>query len=471
MSADVCGGGDPGQGPGGQGRAWVLYAMRGMIYEHGWMEDSRMQRSSLRLVGWLAGWLICVSAFAQPVKLGVDVLREGGFEVLRGKRVGLVAHPASRDSRFVSTVDVLRGAGDVELVALFGPEHGVYGDEYAGDKIADRSDPRTGLPAYSLYGDSRKPTEAMLEGLDVLVFDLQDIGARSYTYISTMRASMEACAEAGVEFVVLDRPNPLGGERIEGGLVEEGFESFISHIAVPYVHGMTMGELAQLVRDKYTPGYEKLTVIKMSGWGRDMRWEDTGLKWVMTSPHIPDAEACAYYVATGIVGELFTVSIGVGYTQPFELFGAPGIDGEVLGEALNDYWKTPGRYYGGREGVVLEGVRRSRPPSGVRFRPVWFKPFYSRFAGEVCQGVQVYLDLDKKVNLVEINFKLAQAMGGEFIFGDGERDRSFDIATGTNKARLLLMEGAPLEGLFADWRRQSEAFRKDREKYLLYPSR
>ncbi len=430
-----------------------------------------MRRISLRMVGWVAGWLICVSVFAQPVRLGVDMLREGGFEVLRGKRVGLVAHPASRDSRFVSTVEVLRGAAGVELVALFGPEHGVYGDEYAGDKIADRSDPRTGLPAYSLYGSNRKPTEAMLEGLDVLVFDLQDIGARSYTYISTMRACMEACAEQGIEFVILDRPNPLGGERIEGGFVEEGFESFISHIAVPYVHGMTMGELAGLVRDKYTPGYEKLTVIKMSGWERGMKWEDTGLRWVITSPHIPNAKACAYYVATGIVGELFTVSIGVGYTQPFELFGAPGLDGEVLGEALNDYWKTPGRYYQGTtEGQKIR-LPKSGAPLGVTFRPVWFKPFYSRFKGEVCQGVQVYLDLDKKVNLVETNFKLAQALGGEFIFGDGERDRSFDIATGTNKARLLLMSGSPLEGLFADWRRQSEGFRKDREKYLLYPSR
>lgn len=423
------------------------------------------------MVGWLAGWLICVAAIAQPVKLGVDVLREGGFEALRGKRVGLVAHPASRDSRFVGTVQILDETEVCELVALFGPEHGVYGDEYAGDKIADRGDPRTGLPAYSLYGANRKPTAAMLEGLDALVFDLQDIGARSYTYISTMRACMEACAEAGVEFVVLDRPNPLGGERIEGGFVEEGFESFISHVAVPYVHGMTMGELAQLVRDKYTPGFEKLTVIEMSGWERGMSWEDTGLRWVMTSPHIPNAKACAYYVATGIVGELFTVSIGVGYTQPFELFGAPGIDGERLAEGLKNVWDSPDKYYRGPRDGVLEDLRQSRPPAGLTFRPVWFKPFYSRFKGEVCQGVQVYIDLDKDVNLVEVNYKLAQALGGEFIFGDGGRDRSFDIATGTNKARLLLMSGSPLDGLFADWRRQSEAFRKDREKYLLYPSR
>jgi len=423
------------------------------------------------LLGGLLILIFSTASFGQVVKLGIDVLREDSYELLRGKRVGLVAHPASRDSYFTSTASLFHGSKTFELVALFGPEHGVYGDEYAGDKIADKTDPRTGLPAYSLYGESRKPTKAMLEGLDVLVFDLQDIGARSYTYVSTMRACMEACAEEDVEFVVLDRPNPLGGERIEGGLVEEGFESFISHIAVPYVHGMTMGELAQLVRDKYTPNYEKLTVVEMAGWDRSMRWKDTGLRWVITSPHIPNANACAYYVATGIVGELHTVSIGVGYTQPFELFGAPGIDGEVLATALNSRWDSPGEHYRKAVNREMLMMKTSNAPLGLKFRPVWFKPFYSRFKGEVCQGVQVYIDLNRTVNLVETNFKLAQAMGGEFIFGDGKRDRSFDIATGTNKARLLLMEGMPLDGLFAQWRQESEAFRKSRLKYLLYPTR
>lgn len=429
----------------------------------------RLTRSMI--FGWFVCWMMGFSVLAQPVKLGIDVLREDNFEILRGKRVGLVAHPASRDSWFVSTATILKGAKMFDLVALFGPEHGVFGDVYAGDKIADRIDPTTGLPAFSLYGANRKPTAAMLEGVDVLVFDLQDIGARSYTYVSTMRACMEACAEEDIEFVVLDRPNPLGGERIEGGMVEEGFESFISHIAVPYVHGMTMGELAKLVKDKYTPGYEKLTVVKMEGWDRSMRWEDTGLRWVMTSPHIPNAETCAYYVATGIVGELNTVSIGVGYTQPFQLFGAPDIDGEVLADALNSRWDSPGDFYKAVMEQRLLEARSHYAPLGLKFRPVWFKPFYSRFKGKVCQGVQVYIDLDRTVNLVETNFKLAQALGADFIFGDGKRDRSFDIATGTNRARVLLMNGASLDGLFAEWRQQSEDFRKSREKYLMYPTR
>ncbi len=404
----------------------------------------------------------------QQVKLGIDVLRESNYEILRGKKFGLVAHPASVDSRFMPTVQSLNSIKNGELVALFGPEHGVYGDVYAGDKIENRTDQRTGLPAYSLYGENRKPTHMMLEGLDALVFDLQDIGARSYTFVSTMRACLEACAEEDIEFIVLDRPNPLGGDRIEGGMVEEGFESFISHVPVPYVHGMTMGELALLVRDKYAPDYKKLTVVPMEGWHRYMPWQSTGLKWVITSPHIPHAETCAYYVATGIIGELNTISIGVGYTQPFELVGAPGINGEYLARALNSQWDDPHDLYTRLNEHKLLRMNSHHAPLGVTFRPVWFKPFYSRFKGEVCQGVQVYIDLDQPANLVEINFKVAQTLGPKLMFGDGKRDRSFDIATGTNEARLLLMEGAPLEGLFARWRQQCKQFREDRKPYLLY---
>lgn len=422
-----------------------------------------------RAVGFLMVLSFCASASGQPVMLGIDVLDKGNYEAVRGKRIGLVAHPASVNRNFTSTVSLLHLSKVCKLAALFGPEHGVFGDVYAGDQIVDRTDPRTGLPAYSLYGSNRKPTKAMLEGLDALVFDLQDIGARSYTYISTMRACLEACAEQGIEFIVLDRPNPLGGDRIEGGMVEEGFESFISYIPiVPYVHGMTMGELALLVRDKYVPDYDKLKVIKMEGWQRYMTWSETGLRWVMTSPHIPSAESCNYYVATGIVGELNTVSIGVGYTQPFQLFGAPGIDGEYLAQALNQQWDDPRDLYLRMAEHRILRTDAAHPPLGLTFRPVWFKPFYSRFAGEVCQGVQVHINPLQRVNLIEINFKLAQALGGQFIFGDGSRDRSFDIAVGSNEARMLLMEGAPLDGLFARWRQQCKQFRETRKPYLLY---
>lgn len=385
------------------------------------------------------------------VKLGIDVLREDGFKVLQNKRVGLVAHPASVDSRLVSTVDILRNAPNVKLVALFGPEHGVYGDEYAGDQIPDRTDPRTGLTVYSLYGKTRKPSPEVLRQLDALVFDLQDIGSRSYTYISTMKVCLEACAENAVEFIVLERPNPLGGERIEGPPLVKGFESFIGSIDVPYVHGMTMGELARLVRDQSAPGFKRLTVVPMKGWTRDMVWEDTGLRWVPTSPHIPHVSSCAAYAATGILGELHAVSIGVGYTLPFEIVGSPTIDGEKLAEALN----------------------RQLPPAAgpppLCFRPVRFKPFYSVDEGKPCQGVQIHIDAKRSPTLVEINFRIIEALGGAKVFEDStKRYGSFDKACGSDVPRKWIMEGKDIKELFAQWQHFCDEFRKQRAKYLLY---
>src|SRR5688572_20430786 len=232
------------------------------------------------------------------VKFGIDVLRDEGFKSLAGKRVGLIASPSSVDENLTPTSHLLRDAKQVKLVAMFGPEHGIYGDEYAGDKVEDRKDPRTGIPIYSLYGKTRKPTPEMLTNVDVLVFDLQDIGARSYTNISTMKVAMEACAEQGKTFVVLDRANPLGGNRVEGpGLDERNFSSFVGIVDVPYVHGLTTGELAQLMRDRFVPKYDKLRVVRMTGWTRDMVWQDTGREWIPTSPHVPHVSSVAAYAA------------------------------------------------------------------------------------------------------------------------------------------------------------------------------
>lgn len=385
------------------------------------------------------------------VKLGIDVLRDDGFKPLQNKRIGLVAHPASVDAKLVPTVEILRSAPNVKLVALFGPEHGVWGDEYAGDQVPDRTDPRTGLPVYSLYGKTRKPTKQMLENLDALVFDLQDIGSRSYTYISTMKVCLEACAENAIEFIVLDRPNPLGGQRVEGPPLREGFESFIGAIDVPYVHGMTMGELAQLVREQVAPGFRKLTIVPMKGWTREMVWEDTRLGWVPTSPHIPHASTCAAYAATGILGELQVVSIGVGYTLPFEIIGAPSIDGDALAATLN------------KQFAFAEGA----PP--LYFRPARLKPFYSLFQGQPCQGVQVYIDPQRSPTLVEINFRIIDALGGATVFPkSADRHAGFNKACGSDEARKWIMEGKPLEELFAQWKTSCAKFAQERQQYLLY---
>lgn len=384
-----------------------------------------------------------------PVKLGIDVLRERNFEPLRGKRVGLVVNPASVDSQLRSTIDVLREARGINLVALFGPEHGVYGDEYAGAKIEDRTDPRTGLPIHSLYGATRKPTKAMLDGIDVLVFDLQDIGSRSYTYISTMKLCLEACAENGKDFVVLDRPNPLGGVRVEGPGVEEKYESFISALPVPYIHGMTMGELARFTRDLVAHDYNNLTVIPMEGWTREMVWQDTGLTWIATSPHIPHCSSTWAYAATGIAGELMQISNGVGYTLPFEVVGMPGIDATALAESLH----------------------ASFPVSkGLLFRPVRFKPFYATHKGEPCQGVQLHLDPRSAPSLVEINFRVLEALDAPRLIAaaDPERHAMFDKACGTDAVRRALAERADLAPMFEQWKQGCEVFRAKRKPYLLY---
>ncbi|HRI46309.1 MAG TPA: DUF1343 domain-containing protein, partial [Ignavibacteriaceae bacterium] len=282
--------------------------------------------------------LISFTIFPQTVKTGIEVLAERNFDVLRGKRVGLITNPTGVDRKLKSTIDIFFESKDFILTALYGPEHGVRGDYSAGDEVSTYTDKRTNIPVYSLYGKTRKPTEEMLKDIDVLVFDIQDIGCRSYTYISTLGLAMEAAAEFNKEFVVLDRPNPLGGNKIEGNLVEDGYYSFVSQFNVPYVHGLTIGEFALLLNNEKMLKNEvkcKLSVVSMEGWNRDMTFSDTQLPWVLTSPHIPYKESAEYYVSTGILGELGVISEGVGYTIPFQTFAAEWIDGELIAQRLN----------------------------------------------------------------------------------------------------------------------------------------
>jgi uncharacterized protein YbbC (DUF1343 family) len=410
------------------------------------------------------------SATKPAVKFGIDVLRDENFKSLAGKRVGLIASPASADEHLAPTSTLFKNAEGLNLVAMFGPEHGIYGDEYAGDKVEDRTDPRTGIPIYSLYGKTRKPTAEMLANVDTLVFDLQDIGSRSYTNISTMKVAMEACAEQDKEFVVLDRANPLGGDRVEGPrLDEKKYSSFVGIIDVPYVHGMTTGELAQLMREHFVPNYKKLRVVKMTGWTRDMVWEDTGHAWIPTSPHVPHVSSVAAYAATGIVGELYVISNGVGYTQPFEIVGAPYIDGEILADALNEHWGSPREYYeqakSGKTFIALSDEK----PAGVYFRSVRFKPFYATFAKEVCQGVQVHIDPKRAETIVEINYRLMEAIGAKKILEEApKRHDMFDKVNGSDEVRTYLMEGKDLSELFAKWKTQCAEFKEARTKHLLY---
>jgi uncharacterized protein YbbC (DUF1343 family) len=395
----------------------------------------------------------CLTAAAVPVRLGNEVLVQTGFKAVRGKRIGLITNPSGVNGNLESTIDVLRHAPDVRLVALFGPEHGIYGDIGAGDKIQSRTDERTGLPVHSLYGATNRPTPEMLAGLDAMVYDLQDTGCRSYTFISTMGVSMDACGEAGIEFIVLDRPNPLGGLRVEGPLLNPKFRSFVGRWSVPYVYGLTCGELARMINEKGWIQHPcKLTVVPMKGWKREMAWRDTGLPWVPTSPHVPHGESALYQAATGMLGEIGGISTGIGYTLPFECIAGPGLDPATLARVLNEY----------------------RLP-GVRFKPITYKPFYFAFKDEMIGGAQVFFSDSARAPLTAINFYALEALkkaAGMDLFADAvKRNKSFsmfDKVNGTDQTRLAMQAGRPAAEIVAEWKPGEEAFKKERKPFLMY---
>ena len=292
--------------------------------------------------------LLGVSALAAPrVKPGIEVLRDHGFAGLEGKRVGLVTNPSGVDSRLNSTIDILFEALNVKLVALYAPEHGVRGDVYAGGKVESGKDEHTGLPVHSLFGSTRQPTREMLQGVDIMVYDIQDVGSRSYTFISTLGLVMRTCAEMGIPVMVLDRPNPLGGNKVEGPLVRDGYHSFVSQYKIPYIYGLTVGELATLINEeglncgqngKAAPLKCKLTVIPMEGWTRDMLFGDTGLPWILPSPNIPYAETAICYPSAGLCGEMYNyLNIGIGYTLPFATFAEEWVDADKLKASIEKY--------------------------------------------------------------------------------------------------------------------------------------
>jgi len=401
----------------------------------------------------ILSFFIVASSFGTPkVKPGIEVLRDGHFKILQGKRVGLITNPTGVDSQLKSTVDILNEASGVKLVALYGPEHGVRGDVYAGDKIETTIDKQTGVPVYSLYGKTQKPTAEMLKDVDVLVYDIQDIGCRSYTFISTMGLAMEAAAENNIELVVLDRPNPIGGLKVEGNLAEDKFISFVSQFKIPYVYGLTCGELAQMLNgEKMLDKQCKLTVIPMKGWRRSMTFDQTGLPWVLTSPHVPQATSAYYYAASGILGEFSFMSIGVGYTLPFQIFAKDSIDGSLLSKRLNDLHLP-----------------------GVVFRPISLKPFYAVGQGKNYSGVQFYLTDYKKVRLTEIQFYVMQEMSALYpdkkCFGPETEKRfnMFDQVCGSDQVRLLMTKNMKVDDILPYWRKDEVAFKQLSKKYYLY---
>ena len=410
----------------------------------------------LLLVSFIAGNVLQAENTVRP---GIEVLRDRGFDVLKGKKVGLVTNPSGVDSRLKSTIDILHEAPEVDLVALFGPEHGVRGDVYAGGKVEDAKDEATGLPVHSLYGSTRKPSPEMLEGIEVMVYDIQDVGVRSYTFISTLGLVMEACGERGIEVVVLDRPNPLGGNKIEGCVVEDGFFSFVSQYRIPYVYGLTVGELAMLVNEEGLNKGQKgnqehvkcrLTVVPMEGWSRDMVYEDTGLPWVLPSPNIPFKDTPMYYTSAGICGELYGyLNIGIGYTLPFQVFGATWLDPDRLKEKLDSYGLP-----------------------GISFRTIWFKPFSGSQKGQLVKGLQYFFTDYEKARMTETQFHVMQAVtelypdkkAFEVISGYG----LFDKVCGTDYVRVEFSKRYKVSDIIDYWRKDEDSFRALSQRYHIY---
>lgn len=399
---------------------------------------------------------------AATVKTGLEVLVENNFSVLQGKRVGLVTNPTGVDRNLNSTVDILHSAPGVKLVALFGPEHGVRGDIQAGGYVAQSTDKKTGLPVYSLYGSTRKPTASMLKGLDAVVYDIQDNGCRSYTFISTLGLVMQACADLGIEVIVLDRPNPLGGRKVEGSFVEPGYFSFVSMYAIPYVYGLTVGELACMLNEegmvrgqngRETSKKCKLTVVQMEDWERDMTFPDTGLPWVPTSPNIPHPQTAFCYPASGIVGELGGyLNIGVGYTLPFECFGATWItDADKFAAALN----------------ALE-------LPGVSFRPTYYQPTSGSSAGKTVGGVQMFFTDYAAARLTEIQFHVMQVVARLYPSHkpldstDASKFSMFDKVLGSNHIREVFRRNYRFDDIKDYWRKDEASFRAASSKYYLY---
>ncbi len=392
-----------------------------------------------------------------PVMLGIDVLEAEKFAAIAGKKIGLLTHPAGVNRRGESTVDVIRRCPNAKLVALFGPEHGINGDVKAGDNITDALDRRTGLPVYSLYGKNRKPTPEQLKGLDAFVIDLQDIGSRSYTFNVVMRYAIEACFENGVEVIVLDRPNPLGGLKVGGPPLDPEWMSGVGAFRVPYVHGLTMGELA--VMAKQAPGVlavsekirgrGRLTVVPMRGWTRAMRWPDTGLKWIPTSPMVPDFNAAVGYAIVGLGTELGGWYSGIGTFYPFRGIGFPKKTPEQIIAELEQY-KIPGIKL-----VKANGVGRD---------------------SKVIGGVYVEIADWDAWRPTELSFYMMKTAAkwnllNPFQTAPADRQSMFCKLTGSSAWwRALTTQGARVDvgSFIANWQQRARTYQQHSRKYWLY---
>ena len=387
------------------------------------------------------------------VKTGLNILLDSKLELLDGERVGLIVNPASINSRFEHAADLFHQHPQINLTALFGPQHGIRGETQ--DNMIEWQtfrDKRTALPAYSLYGETRKPTPAMLADVEVLIFDIQDVGTRVYTFIYTMALAMEAARECGKRFIVLDRPNPIGGVQTEGNFLEPEFQSFVGMFPIPMRHGMTIAELALMFNREFGIGCE-LEVVKMEGWRRAMFYEDTRLPWVLPSPNIPTVDTAVVYPGS-VMLEGTNLSEGRGTTRPFEIIGAAYIEPDEL----------------------IEELRKDNLP-GVVFRPLHFQPTFHKFAGELCGGIQIHVTDRNSFKPVITGVAIISAI--RRLYPDDFESKQppyeyvydklpFDVINGSSRLREQIEAGTPLAEIEGSWREGLNDFDERRTPYLLY---
>ncbi|MBA3721272.1 MAG: DUF1343 domain-containing protein [Parachlamydiaceae bacterium] len=414
-----------------------------------------MSISKLRLCYFL--FLALVSSFsvdAAPVQLGVDRLFTPQYEkVLRGKQIGLITNHTAVNIQNQSTINLIKknaANGGYKLKALFAPEHGLTGNQYASEDVQNSKD-IDGIPIYSLHGVTRRPTATMLKNITLLIYDIQDIGSRSYTYITTLFYVMEEAAKLKIPVIVLDRPNPINGLVVDGPMLNEKLRSMVGYINIPYCHGMTIGELARYFNSEYRIGCS-LTVVPMNGWKRNMTFQDTQLRWIPTSPQIPESNTSFYYPMTGLLGELQLVNIGVGYTLPFKVVGAPWIKATELAQNLNNQ-KSP----------------------GVHFHPFYFRPFFGRYAHENCEGVLISITNPLIYQPVSTQFLMIGTLKNLYPKAfqkafqlDKDKIEMFNKLSGTTEVyRVIKDEKFITWTLKALDQKERAAFIEKRKKYLL----
>lgn len=396
--------------------------------------------------------LLSANLYAEVLP-GVEVLIRDYAEQLKGRNIGILTNPTGVTRKLESTIDVVRAMPAVNVVRLFSPEHGLRGQHYAGDKVNETRDPVSGLPVMSLYGKTRRPTPQMLEGLDIVLYDIQDVGYRSYTFVSTLTYLMEACAEAGVAVWVLDRPVPMGGTLVGGPMIDQDLLSFIGVHPVSQVYGMTPGEWARMIKAERTPKLS-LMVVQMDGWRRSMTYGDLGWIWIPPSQHIPHWETSYFYAMTGTIGELRLINEGVGTPIPFEILGATWLDGQLFAKRLNAL-KLP----------------------GVIFRPASFSPRYGTGSGELLHGAQIHITDHLSVNPSQISLalmsELVRIAPEQNIFrglvNEGGSATGFLKSIGHRKLAEHLARNMDPMSLSAQIQRELEEFKQRRRNYLIYP--